>query len=187
MLLILIANLGCSLVILQVIILHAEGQSTLIHAQDILSSILLVGTQSGTIELQATILSHLQLEGEELVHGLSRLKGFQLTHHGLQTLLLATDRVHSQFVEVREFLLGSTLSIGIVEQLGEDTVDTLVVVLGQTVERTEAREGCRQRIILHPATTGILIEIISRAYRCVEVAQIDTRLQFGLCRCSERH
>ena len=69
-LLILISNLGCSLIILQVVILHAEGQSALVHTENILRSILLVGTQSGSIELHVTILSHLHLDSEELLHGL---------------------------------------------------------------------------------------------------------------------
>ena len=138
MLLILITNLSGGLIILKVIVLHAEGQSALSHIEDILCSVLLVGTKTGTIELKVAILSHLQLDGEELLHGLGRLEGFQLTHHRLKSLLLTAYRVHRHLIEVGEFLLGSALGIGVIEQLGENTVDTLVVVLAKAVERAEA-------------------------------------------------
>ena len=99
--------------------------------------VLLVGSQSCVIELRVSILSHLQLHVEQLLQRLGSLQLLDNRHDGLQSFLLAADRVHGQFVVVREFLLNGALLIGARFQFLQDAVDTFVVVLAQTVERTE--------------------------------------------------
>ena len=187
MLLVVLADVRSGFVSLQIVIFLSESQSTLINAQDVLLGILLVGTHIGAEEFGITIGHHLQLNGKELSHCLGCFHFLDKTHNRCHPIFFTTGRVHSQLIEVAQFLLHTALGIGLLLQLLQDAIDTLVVVFCQTVETAIAGIGCRQRILLHPTTAGVIIEIFTRAHLLIEVSQVDTRFQLRLCLSTHRH
>ena len=174
MLLVGFADFGRCLVVVQVVLLLSQRNAALCHVQNVLRGILLVGCYACAEESGSTILCQLQLNVEELLHGLGLLHSLNHLHDGCRTLLGAAHGVHSQLVEVRELLLHRSLGVGVGLQLFQDAVNTLVVVLCQTVETAKARIGSRQRVFLHPSTTGILIEIGTRLSCRVHVGQVKS-------------
>ena len=167
-------NLRRSLVLLDVIVLLSQGQTTLADAQDILRSIHFVSADISREKLHLAIRHHLQLSSKELVFGLCSLHFLDERHDWRQTVLFTTSRIHRQLVEVAEFLFNASFGIAVLQQLLQDAIDTFVVVLGQTVEAAITRIGSRQRIGLHPATAGILEEIVGRTHAGIQVVEVDT-------------
>ena len=178
-------NLGGGGVGLQVIVLLTERQPRLTDTEDVLRGILLVGTEVGAEELLITVAGLLQLYLEELLLGLGGLQLADDGHGRCDAVALAAVGVHGQLIEVAQFLLHAACGIAVVEQFLQDTVDALVVVFSQAVETAIARIGGRQGVGLHPAATGILIEVVGRPHTGVQVGHIQARLQ--LCRCYRGH
>ncbi len=172
-----LTNLDGGLVVFHVVVFLAQRKSALADVQDILRSVLLVCANVGVKELLFTVGSHLQLYLKQLLLVFGSIQFLQQGHYRSQSVLFPACGVHSQFVEVAQFLLNRALRVAVLQQFLQDTVDTLVVVLGQTVETAIARIGCRQRVVLHPATAGILIEVVCRPYTGIKVVKTDTRPQ----------
>ena len=111
--------------------------------------------------------------------GAGRLHPVEDGLDGSHALTIAAHGVHGELVEVAELLLHRTLRVVLLEQLGEDAVDALVVVLLQLVEATEARIGCGQGVGLLPSTRRKLVEILGGIGAPVEVRLDDTCLALG--------
>ena len=131
-------DIGCSLIVIEVILLLSQRQATLIDVQDILRGVLIVGTETTEEELLFSVWSQLQLDVQQLLVGLGSLQFLDQGHQGSHTLVVTTCGVHSQLVEIAEFLLNRTLLVGIALQFLQNTVDALVVVLLQTIKTTIA-------------------------------------------------
>ena len=168
-----LANTGCSLIVIQVVLLLTECQATLINTQNVLCGVLLVGTEASIEELLLAIRSLLKLDSQQLLNTFSSLKFLNKWHNRSYTFLITTCRVHSQLIKIAQFLLDSTLSISVALQLLQDTVNAFVVVFLQTVETTIARISCWQWVVLHPTTTGILIEVVTRTHILVKVGLVQ--------------
>ena len=98
----------------------------------------------------------------------------QVGQQGLYTLTVQTVTVHGHLVEVGNFLVNSTeLVIGLA-QFQEHVAQTVLVLLGQHVKHAIAGilGMLAQRVGLHPATTGILIEIFTRLHAQVHVGTV---------------
>ena len=129
-----LTNLRRSGVVVEVVLFLSERQSTLIDTQDILTGVLLVGTESCTKEVGTTIDGLFQLDGEEGVEGLGCLHLLDDRHHGCHTLLIPAYGIHRELIQVAEFLFDTSLCIAVFQQFGKNTVDTFVVVLLEHVE-----------------------------------------------------
>ena len=86
-----LTDLGCSLIVLKIILLLAQSQTTLIETQDILTCILLVGTKITEEELLLAIRSLRKLDIQQLLVGLCSLKFLNQRHKWSHTLLVSAS------------------------------------------------------------------------------------------------
>ena len=126
------------LIVIQIVFLLSERETTLIDVQDILRSVLVVSTKTRIEELLRAIRRQLQQDVLQLLVALGSFQALDKRHHWVHTFLITTVDIHRQFVEVTQFLLCGSLLIGVLLQFREDRVDTLVIVLLQLVETTIA-------------------------------------------------
>ena len=108
-----LADFGRSLVVLQIVVLLAEGQAALVDVENVLGSVLLVGSDVGSEELHVAVGRQLHLNVEELLLGLGSLQAVDDGHERSQAVLLPAGRVHRQFVQVAQLLFDGTLLVAV--------------------------------------------------------------------------
>ena len=106
------------------------------------------------------------------------LERFEFGQVGQQRLYAFTVQavtVHSHLVQVGDFLVhGAELVLGLA-QFQEHVAQAVLVLLGEYIEHAIAGilGMLAQRVGFHPATTGILVEIITWLYAQVHVGARD--------------
>ena len=123
-----LADVGCRLVVIEVILFLSHREATLIHVQDVLRSVLLVGTKTAEEELLLTVGSLLELDIQQLLVGLRSLQTLDERHQRRHTLLITAHGIHRQFIKVAQLLLQRTLGVGVALQFCQNAVDAFVVV-----------------------------------------------------------
>ena len=172
-------------IVVEVIILGAKGETALREIVNVLSDILLVGTETSTIAYSESHPGILDLQLLQVGLGLGSSYLVEQRLYGSYALLVAAVDIDRQLVKVGQFLLDTSLLVALFLELAQDAVDTLVVVFLQLVEASIAAVGCWQRIVLLPSACGKLIEIVGRLCRLVKIAHDKSRLV--LCVCTHRH
>ena len=98
----------------------------------------------------------------------------QVGQQGLYALTVQAVAVHCHLVQVGDFLVhGTKLVVGLA-QFQEHVAQAVLVLLGDDVKHAVAGIlGMHaQGVGLHPATTGILIEIVARLHAQVHVGTV---------------
>ena len=98
----------------------------------------------------------------------------QVGEQGLYALAVQAVAVHCHLVQVGNFLVhGAELVVGLA-QFQEHVAQAVLVLLGQHVKHAIAGilGVLAQRVGFHPATTGILIEIVTRLHAQVHVGAV---------------
>ena len=180
MLLVGLAYGGSGRVGVEVILLLAEHESALVDVQDVHLGVLLVGSEAYAHGHAVAERGILELQRAQVGHGLGSLNLAYERHGRGYAFLVAAHGVHGQLVEVAQFLLCGSGLVSVLEQVGQDGVDTLVVVKRQLVKAAEARIGGRQWVLLHPSAACVLVEVFGRLDARVEVGQVDARFQLCL-------
>ena len=122
---------------------------------------------------------HLEDLIPDVLTGLEVVDFLEVGLEGFATLLLQTDAVHTDVVE-RSDLVGNRASFVLVgRDRVDDALELLLVLLSEEIERAVARVLSVERVVLHPAAAGVLIEVFERRHGCVKVVEVDTRSQFG--------
>ena len=180
-------DIRCRLIVFKIVLFLTQGEPTLINVQNILCGILIIGTETTEEELLFSVGSQFQLNVEQLLGGLGCLELLDQRHQRSHALIVTTRRVHCQLIKIAELLLYSSLFVAVAQKLCENSVNTLVVILLQAVEAAITRISSGKRITLHPSTTCILIEIITRTRAGIEIGFVQPRSERCLCHCHQRH
>ena len=117
---------------------------------------MLVGDEAGQVRL---------LEGLDIG---------QVCHQRLCPLTVQAVTVHCHLVQIGNFLVHGTKLVFGLAQFQEHVAQAVLVFLGQHVKHAIAGifRVLAQRIGFHPATTGILIEILTRLNAQVHVGAV---------------
>ena len=181
-------DLDRCLVVVQVVILLSERQSTLTDIENVHSHIFLISTKAIAIRHSIAEDPVFELHTAQVVLRTGCFYFVEEWLHRCDALLIAASRVHGQLVEVGQLALRRTLGKLLLVEFVKDGVDALVVVLLQLVKAAEARIGSRQRIVLLPSARCKLIEILGRLSRLVKVFHFQSRLVLGeTCHGGSRH
>ena len=126
------------------------------------------------------------LIGDELGEGgaVEAVKVLQVLLDGLGALGVAAHAVHSQIIEVGNLLAVAALGMLLVGEIVEEFLQLVAVLLGELVKHAKARVLRFQRIGLHPATTGILIKVVTRI--CCQI-HVGTVKAMPLVLCAHAH
>ncbi len=157
-----VAHLNRVGILIQIIITVSHAESTLCQIEHIGVGVLHVSHHLGVKE---GVVDALVLVGYSLGHLVDGqfLDAFNATGQWCHALLVEAHAVHAQCVEVSDLLLDrSTRIVG--AEIGDDVLDLIAAVLGQLVKSAETGVLGVKRVGQHPATTRILVEILSR--RC---------------------
>ena len=98
----------------------------------------------------------------------------QVAHQRLRSLAIQAVTVHRHLVQVGDFLIHRTELVLRFAQLQEHVTQTVLIFLGKHIEHAIAGilGMFAQRVGLHPAATGILIEIVARLNAQVHVGAV---------------
>ena len=116
---------------------------------------------------------HLIDESDESLSVLHLCHTLQVGKHRLDAICILADRIHAKSIEVAYLLTERTHLLLLCGKRLDDFTNALVVLFANSVERAETSILWRQRIVLHPSATGILIEICARSHTLVHVFHLD--------------
>ena len=182
-----IANLDGIGIIVQVVVTVAHTQAALHEVHHVGVGVLQVGHDCRVEEGRGDAVVLVGDSGHKLV-AIERLDLVDIAFERRHALVVQAHAVHAQCVEVAHLLLDAAARV-VSSQCGNDFLDLVAAVLGQLVKGSETCILRVQRIVQHPATTGILVEIGTWSYLRVEVVAVH-RLDGGTgncCHCNKCH
>ena len=175
-------NLGCGLIVVEIILFLSHSESALIDIENVHLGVALISAESNAERHAPTkcgiFIAHLN----QIFYSLG---AFHLVENGLQgrdAFLVAASGIHRQTIKFGKFLLCRSWLIFLLLQICQDTVDAFVVVLLEKIERAVAAICCRQGMKLLPATGSILIEIVGRSHCLVEVLNLNAGFRLSRSR-----
>ena len=172
-----LAQLGLTAFALKVVVALAHADAGLVEPSNALVGISCVGlVEEGEEGVDADTVETAHL-GLELVHLLDGGNLIQIGHDGFGTLLLDGGSVHTHSIEGGNLVAIAAGLVRVVNQRVDKSAELLLVGLGQHVEGAIAAVLGIERIVLHPATAGILLEVVGRPHTGIKVIKTDTRAQ----------
>ena len=174
------ADFGGSLVVLQIVFALAHAQTCLIGLHGVHAAVHLVGTDIEHVVGNDALLLHVAQQGIEFLFVLQGGKLVQFLLDGSHTVLVQLHAVHDDFVEVTDFLCHAAGFMRSGSQFLDKALNLLAVVFRQDGEGTVLRVFGRNRIVLHPSATGVLVEVTARHCRRVKIGKLDACCQFSL-------
>ena len=173
------AELSVVALVKEVVVAVAKAQTCLVSPSNALFGVVLVSLAENAEEYVVATMVHLEDLIPDVLTGLKVVDFLEVGLEGFATLLLQTDAVHTDVVE-RSDLVGNRASFVLVgRDRVDDALELLLVLLCEEIERAVARVLSIERVVLHPAAAGVLIEVFERRHGCVKVVEVDTRSQFG--------
>ena len=157
----------------QVVVPVGQAAGTGLEPHHVHVTVLEVGLYTDAKERITDLEVHVGQETRQVLL-LESLDLGQVTHQGLCALAVQTVTVHGHLVEVGDLLVnGAKCMLGLA-QLEEHVAQAILVLLGKHVKHAIAGilGPLAQRVGLHPAATGILIEIITRLHAQVHVGAV---------------
>ena len=174
-----LANLGSSLIVQQIVVTVAHAQSVLGYLYSVHVAVHFVGCHvEGQIGCDAFLIELCQ-QRIKLFLALQRTDFLQFGLNGGNTVLIQLHAVHGNLVQVAYLLCHAAGFVLRSSQFFDKALNLLTVVLGQHGERTILRIFVGQRIVFHPATAGILIEVGTRQSRGIQIGKLNAGCLFG--------
>ena len=106
---------------------------------------------------------------------LERLDGLELRLDGLSAECIASSDIHSLLVEDGYTVVVRTLRLGLRSELLYDIMDLCRGRILEDIEGPEAAVCWLQRILAHPASIGIEVEVVLRTYLAIHIREVDPR------------
>ena len=174
-----LTNLSSSLIVQQIVVTVAHAQPVLGYLYGVHVAVHFVGCHvEGQIGCD-TFLIELCQQRIKLFLALQRTYFLQFGLNRCNAVLIQLHAIHGNLVQVAHLLCHAAGFVLGGSQFFDKALNLLAVVLGQHGERTILRILIGQRIVFHPATAGILIEVGTRQSRGIEIGKLNAGRQLG--------
>ena len=163
-----------------VVIAVAKTEATLVSPSDAHLSVVFVSLTEDTKKDMVATMVHFEDLVPDILAGFEVVDFLKIRSQRSHALLLELDAVHTKIVESSDFVGHRALRVFDFAHRVDDSAEVSLSLLTKDVESSIAAVLSIKRIVSHPTTTSVLVEIVYRTSSGVQVIKVNTRGQIGL-------